>query len=118
MPCLGVDLIEIERIEKAVSRWSERFLRRVYTAGELEICQRRVSALAARFAAKEAVMKLLGTGVKGTGWKEIEVLSLQSGKPVLHLHGRALKRAMEMGITNIEISMSHSHQNALATALG
>lgn len=118
MPRLGVDLIEIERIEEALTRWQDRFLYRVYTAGELEICQQRVPALAVRFAGKEAIMKLLGTGVKGVGWKEIEILSLDSGKPVVHLHGRALQKAKEMGISQIEISLSHSRQNALATALG
>ena len=118
MPRLGVDLIEIERIEEALARWQERFLQRVYTAGELEICQQRVPALAVRFAGKEAVMKLLGTGVKGVGWKEIEILALESGKPVVHLHDRALQKAIEMGISQIEISLSHSRQNALAAALG
>lgn len=117
MSHLGVDLIEIERIEEALARWQERFLHRIYTAGELEICQKRVPALAVRFAGKEAVMKVLGTGAKGVGWKEIEILALDTGKPVVHLHGRALQKANEMGISRIEISLSHSRQNAMATAL-
>jgi holo-[acyl-carrier protein] synthase len=65
----GIDIVEIPRFEKALSRWGERFLERVYTANELTICQGRVPELAARFAAKEAVMKALGTGMRGVGWR-------------------------------------------------
>ena len=118
MQRIGTDLIEIERIEKALARWGLRFLNRVYTARELELCRRHPPTLAVRFAAKEAIMKLLGTGAKGVGWKEIEILSLNSGKPVVHLHGRAIKKAIEIGITTIEVSLSHSRQNALAMAIG
>ncbi len=115
---LGVDLIEIDRIEKALARWGEKFLHRVYTAREIEYYSHKASILAVRFAGKEAVMKLMGTGTKGVGWREIEILHLDSGKPVVRLHGRALEKAREMGISDIEISMSHSRQNALATAIG
>ncbi|MBI4333354.1 MAG: holo-ACP synthase [Chloroflexi bacterium] len=115
---LGVDLIEIGRIEQAVARYGERFLQRVYTAREIEFYSHKASVLAVRFAGKEAVMKLLGTGVRGVGWKEIEILHLDSGKPVVHLHGRAAEKAREMGITSIEVSLSHSRENALAAAIG
>ncbi len=114
---LGVDLIEIDRIEAAVVRWGIRFLTRVYTPREIEYYSHKASILAVRFAAKESVMKVLGTGTKGVGWKEIEVLHLDSGKPVVHLHGRALEKAAELGISSIEVSMTHSRGNAMATAI-
>ncbi len=117
MAYLGVDLIEIDRIEGALERWGDKFLHRVYTPREIQYYSRKASVLAVRFAGKEAVMKVLGTGTRGVGWKEIEILHLESGKPVVHLHGRALKKAREMGIAEIEISMSHSRMNALATAI-
>lgn len=115
---LGVDLIEIERIESALSRWGERFLQRIYTKKEIEAYSRHPRVLAVRFAGKEAIMKLLGTGTRGVGWKEIEILHLDSGKPIVHLYGRALNKAREFGISSIEISMSHSRQNAIAAAIG
>ncbi|MBI4332306.1 MAG: holo-ACP synthase, partial [Chloroflexi bacterium] len=97
MAYLGVDLIEIERIQGAMDRWGDRFLQRVYTDREVAFHSRKASVLAVQFAGKEAVMKLLGTGTKGVGWKEIEILRLDSGKPVVHLHGRALRRARDLG---------------------
>ncbi|MDZ4245886.1 MAG: holo-ACP synthase [Dehalococcoidia bacterium] len=118
MAYIGVDLIEIDRIEKALQRWGQKFLNRVYTAPEQDICRRKANALAVRFAGKEAVMKMLGTGRKGAGWKDIEILAHDSGKPVVQLNGRALKKARELGITTIEISLSHSRENAVATVIG
>ena len=118
MHCVGLDIIEICRIERAVSRWGERFLHRVYTEAELELCQNRSPALAIRFAAKEAVMKALGTGTKGVGWREVEVLSNQDGKPLVYLHGKARSRAEEMGLRGLDISLSHSRDYAVASAVG
>jgi len=78
---VGVDIIEIYRIERVIALWGERFLKRVYTETEFNDCQGRAPGLAVRFAAKEAVMKVLGTGIKGVGWREIEVVSNRDGKP-------------------------------------
>lgn len=118
MHCVGVDIIEIGRIERVATRWGERFLKRVYTEAELGICKNRAPALAARFAAKEAVMKALGTGVKGVGWREIEVLANSDGKPLLHLYGGAKKKAEELGMRELGISLSHSKEYAIASVVG
>lgn len=115
---IGLDIIEIARIEGALGRWGERFLRRVYTEEELSICRNRSQALAVRFAAKEAVMKALGTGTKGVGWHDIEVLSNSDGKPLVCLHGRAQKRSEELGLGGLAISLSHSRQYAVASVVG
>ena len=115
---VGVDVIEIERVEAALARFGERFLRRVYTAEEAAFCRGRVHELAARFAAKEAVMKALGTGAKGVAWREIEVLPNHRGKPLVYLHGRAKERAERIGLEGIDISMSHSRDFAVAFVVG
>jgi len=115
---VGVDIIEIPRIEAALNRHGERFLRRVYTELEAAFCRGRSSELAARFAAKEAVMKALGTGAHGVSWSEIEVLPNHRGKPLVYLHGRAKKRAEKIGLEGIDISMSHSREYAVAFVVG
>ncbi len=115
---IGLDIIEIARIEAAVERWGERFLRRIYTEEELHISRNRAPALAVRFAAKEAVMKALGTGTKGVGWREIEVLSNDNGKPSVYLNGRAQKKAEELGLGELAISLSHSRDYAIASIIG
>ena len=111
----GIDIIEIARIKKAVDRWGERFLRRIYTEAELKLYCKKPQSLAARFACKEAVMKLLGTGRKGTSWREIETLSHPSGKPLVKLYGRAQKQAEKLGIKEIAVSLSHSKEYAIAS---
>jgi len=118
MHCIGVDIIEIARIEKAVAHWGERFLKRIYTEKELELCRNQGAALAAHFAAKEAAMKALGTGTKGTGWQEVETLSSPSGQPVVYLHGKAENRAQELGLKGLAISLSHCRDYAVATVIG
>ncbi len=110
----GVDIIEISRIARTLERYGERFLRRIYTPGEMEYCRGRPSKLASRFAAKEATMKALGTGVRGVGWKDIEVTRAPSGAPGIVLHGRAKSRAERLGVVEISISMSDSRDNAVA----
>jgi holo-[acyl-carrier protein] synthase len=115
---IGVDIIEIPRIEEAIARFGDRFLRRVYTDAEITTYRTRPSSLACRFAAKEAVMKVLGTGYRGVGWHDIEILSEVSGKPVVFLHGRAKERAAAIGLTGITISLSDSKEHAVAVALG
>jgi holo-[acyl-carrier protein] synthase len=114
---VGVDIIEIERIRQVFQRHGERFLRRVYTEAEIAYCRGRVPELAARFAAKEAVSKALGTGLIGRGgifWREVEVLSDARGKPLVHLHGQAKDRAEGLGLKEFAISLSHSQEYALA----
>ena len=111
---IGVDIIEIGRIKEAVESWGEKFLRRVYTESELAAYRNKPSSLAARFACKEAVMKLLGTGRMGINWQEIETLSHTSGQPRVNLYGRAQVKADEMGIKAIAVSLSHSKEYAIA----
>jgi holo-[acyl-carrier protein] synthase len=111
----GIDIIEIDRIQNVLFKYPSRFLTKIFTEYEINYCRGRATQLAARFASKEAAMKALGTGTRGVGWKEVEVQRLRSGKPYIILHGRAKKRAESMGITKIELSISHSKN--LATAM-
>ncbi|MSQ11867.1 MAG: holo-[acyl-carrier-protein] synthase [Dehalococcoidia bacterium] len=110
----GVDIIEIPRIAKAQARWGDRFLTRIFTSGELTYSRGRAPQLAARFAAKEAVMKALGTGVRGVGWKEIEVIREPGGPPAVRLHGHAAARASALGLRRFALSISHSREYAVA----
>lgn len=115
---IGTDIIEIARIRQAIDRWGERFLRRVYTEPELRLYGRRPRSLAARFASKEAVAKLLGAKGKGISWRDIETLAYPDGKPRLNLYGRARREAGKLGIKEIAVSLSHSREYAVATAIG
>jgi len=109
-------MIEIERVRAAIDAHGDRFLHRVYTGAELACCGRRVESLAARFAAKEAVAKALGTGIwrNGVMWTDIEVLKEASGAPVLHLHGAAAAIAAAKGLNEWSISLSHDRSRAIA----
>jgi holo-[acyl-carrier protein] synthase len=111
---VGTDMIEIERIARAVDRWGERFLNHVYTPKEIAVSRGRIPELAARFAAKEAISKALGTGLMGISWGEMETLPDRRGQPHVCLHARALKRAQELGLREFAISLSHSRDYALA----
>ena len=115
---IGIDLVEIARIEEVFARRGERFRARVFTEGEISYCERRASkfaSYAARFAAKEAAMKALGTGwADGVGWTDVEVVSGPNGAPVLQLHRRALERMLEIGATKAHISLTHSGNLAIA----
>ncbi len=115
---MGVDIIEIERIAATLERFGERFLQRVYTEDEAVYCRGRAAQLAARFAAKEAVMKALGSGTRGVGWREVEVRRKRSGEPEIALHGRAAVRAAELGIGRFAVSLSHSRRYAVASVVG
>jgi len=115
---VGIDLVEIDRVRKALERHRERFRTRVFTPTELAVCGDRPHRLAVRFAAKEATMKALGTGIRGVAWREIEVLPDRRGKPLLFLRGRAQKRAREMGLACLEVSLTHSREYAMATVIG
>jgi holo-[acyl-carrier protein] synthase len=116
---VGVDLVEMDRIERAVNRYGERFLVRIYTPEELARYRRRLPELAARFAAKEAVSKALGVGLNhisshGIGWQEVAVLPDPLGKPLLRLSGRARVLAEEQGLRTWAISLSHGRDHAIA----
>lgn len=116
---VGVDIIEVERVEKALTSRGERFAGRVFTEREIRYCdstRTRFQSYAARFAAKEAVSKLLGTGFSGFLPRDIEVVTDDEGRPEVVLHGRARELAASAGIENIEISLSHVRQMAIAVA--
>ncbi len=115
----GVDLVKIARIERALERHGERFLKRVFTMAEVLYCRARPPELAARFAAKEAVSKALGVGVRmmsrdGIGWKDAEIVGDMRGKPLIRLHGRAAERAEELALTEWAVSLSHTREHAIA----
>jgi holo-[acyl-carrier protein] synthase len=114
---VGVDLIEIDRLTRALARWGDRFLARVYTPTEVAHCRGRIPELAVRFAAKEAVSKALGVGIwwrGGIAWTEAEVRSNRLGKPEVKLYGRAAEYAQQQGLDEWAISLSHSREHAIA----
>lgn len=115
----GVDLVRISRVERALERHGERFLERVFTPSEILYSRRRPAELAARFAAKEAVAKALGVGMRmmareGIRWHEAEIVGDHRGKPTVRLHGRAAERAGELGLTEWAVSLSHTDDHAVA----
>jgi holo-[acyl-carrier protein] synthase len=110
----GVDIIEIARIEQAIARHGERFLQRVYTPAEIAAYRDRPWSLAARWAAKEAVSKALGTGLGEVAWTDIEVLGDERNAPTLRLSGRALEMAQALGLQEWAISLSHTDKLAIA----
>jgi holo-[acyl-carrier protein] synthase len=118
---LGTDLIEIERIQASLDRFGERFLERVFTAGEIAYCRRKrqsAESFAARFAAKEAGAKALGTGIsRGVSWKEIEVTRAMGERPMLHFSGRAGELAKAMGVRRAQLTLSHSRDLAMAVVV-
>lgn len=126
----GIDLVEVARIEHAVTRWGERFLQRVFTPTERAACQTRMASLAARWAAKEAAAKMLGVGLRGLGgasrhtdrdavaWTEIEITNDDRGRPLLALHGRAAERATALGLRSWSVSLSHTRDLAIASVVG
>ena len=119
---LGTDLIEIERVQQSIDRFGERFMQRLFTPGEIAYCLRKkkraAESFAARFAAKEAGAKALGTGIsRGISWKEIEVRREAGERPTLHLSGRAAERAAAMGVRRVQLSLTHSHALAMAVVV-
>jgi holo-[acyl-carrier protein] synthase len=117
MLTVGVDIVELWRIKAVVDRHGQRFLDRIYTPEEQAYCRGRIPQLAARFAAKEAVMKALGTGIRGVGWRDIEVTRKRGGAPQVTLHNRGSARAARMGMTQIAISISHSREYAVVSVV-
>jgi holo-[acyl-carrier protein] synthase len=115
---IGIDMIAIPRVRRVLERHNQRFLQRVFTREEVAYCRGRIPELAARFAAKEAVMKALGTGARGVAWREIEVLPNRRGKPLVYLYGRARERAERIGLTGLDVTMSHEQEFAIAAVVG
>lgn len=117
----GIDVVEIERIASVIERYGSRFLERVFTASEIEYCQHKkncAESFAARFAAKEAGAKALGTGIQhGVIWTEIEVRRVHGQRPTLHYFGRAHEIAEKMGVRRVSLSLTHSKTTAIASVV-
>jgi holo-[acyl-carrier protein] synthase len=117
----GIDIAEVPRIQQSIERFGDRFLQRVYTAGEIRYCDSKVNRAeryAARFAAKEAAMKALGTGWShGVRWRDCEVVRLPSGRPTISFHGKAGEIAARLGVKNAALSLSHTAEQAIAQVI-
>ena len=118
---LGIDLAEVDRIQKAVERYGRKFIERIYTPGEIAYVERKATRFeryAARLAAKEAGMKAIGTGWRrGVRWRDFEVANLPSGRPTLRLHGAAARVAESLEVRNIALSMTHTERDAMAIVI-
>jgi len=118
----GIDMVDCRRLQESIERHGERFLQRVFTPAELDYCRgrkRQVEHLAGRFAAKEAVLKVLGTGWRsGICWTDVEVRNDPSGQPRVLLAGRCKELADRMGVDEVLVSISHIHTHAIASAIG
>jgi holo-[acyl-carrier protein] synthase len=115
---LGIDIIKVDRIRASIERFGERFAKRVLTPSEQRYVRMRPETFAGRWAAKEAVSKVLGLGVRGIGWRDIEVERLPTGQPSVRLHGRAAARAEQLGMDRIAVSITHESDYAVAIAFG
>lgn len=111
---VGIDIIEIKRIQNVKSRYPSRFLKKIFTENEIIYCRNRSPQLAARFAAKEAMMKALGTGIRGVSWKDVEVIRYRGQAPQIKLSGRGKKVGERIGLKNTSLSISHSREYAVA----
>jgi holo-[acyl-carrier protein] synthase len=110
----GIDALEIERVQQGIDRFGERFMSRFFTQAERDYCQGAAYRLAARIAAKEAVAKALGTGIGEVSWRDIEVQHDERGRPILHLYGKAAQVAGALGVTEWDVSLSHTETTATA----
>src|SRR5262249_1445012 len=117
----GIDIIEVPRVAESISRFGERFLRRIYTEEEIRYCDskaNRIERYAARFAANEAAMKALGTGwSRGLLWRDIEVYRRPGSRPTIRFHGKAAEIAAGMGAKNVALSLSHTSEQAIASVI-
>jgi holo-[acyl-carrier protein] synthase len=117
----GIDIAEVPRIAESIARFGDRFLHRIYTEGEIRYCEskpNRVERYAARFAAKEAAMKALGTGWNhGVRWRDVEVTRLPGGRPTMTFHGKAAEFAAQLGAVHIALSISHTAEQAIAQVI-
>jgi holo-[acyl-carrier protein] synthase len=114
---VGIDLIDIDRIVAILSRFPERFRGRILTPAEDRYCHGRAERIAGRWAAKEAVSKVLGLGVRGVGWRDIEILPNRAGQPQVYLHARAAARAAALELKELTVSISHERRMAVAVAV-
>ena len=114
---IGIDLIDIDRIHEVLGRFPDRFRLRVLTPAEQRYCGHKVERIAGRWAAKEAISKVLGLGVRGVGWREIEILPNRAGAPQVYLHDRAARRAASMDLDDVTVSISHERRMAVAVAV-
>jgi holo-[acyl-carrier protein] synthase len=110
----GIDLIEIERVREAIERHGDKFIARIFTEYEQKECKGRIPSLAARFAAKEAVAKALGTGIGDVRWLDIEIRGDENNAPRLYLYGMAEAKAKEKGLSNWSVSLTHTESQAMA----
>lgn len=115
---LGIDIVRVERIRAALERFGPRFSKRVLTESEQRYVRGRPETMAGRWAAKEAVSKVLGLGIRGIGWRDIEVERLPTGQPAVRLHGRAAARAAQLGMERVALSITHESEYAVAIAFG
>ena len=115
---LGIDIIRVERIRQTMARFGDRFAQRILTPAERRYVRDRPGTMAGRWAAKEAVSKVLGLGVRGIGWRDIEIERLPTGQPAVRLSGRAAARAEQLGMERIAVSISHEDEYAVAIAFG
>lgn len=115
---LGIDIIRVSRIKASLERFGDRFVARVLTPTEAAYVRNRPETMAGRWAAKEAVSKVLGLGVRGIGWRDIEIERLPTGQPAVKLHGRAQGRAQQLGMGRVAVSISHESDFAVAIAFG
>ena len=117
----GIDIAEVPRIAQSIERYGDRFLQRIYTEGERRYCDskaNRAERYAARFAAKEAAMKALGTGwSRGVRWRDIEVSRMPGGRPTIAFHGKAAEFAAKLGARNVALSLSHTVDQAIAQVI-
>lgn len=117
----GIDIAEVPRIRQSIERFGQRFLQRIYTPGEIRYCESRrnkIERYAARFAAKEAAMKALGTGWNhGVRWRDCEVVRLPGGRPTMEFHGKAGEFAARLGVRNAALSISHTAEQAIAQVI-
>ena len=117
----GIDIAEVPRIAQAISRYGDRFLRRIFTEGEIQYCESkasRVQSYAARFAAKEAAMKALGTGWnRGVRWRDVEVCRQPGSRPTLAFHGKAAEFASRLGAVHVALSLTHTSDEAIAQVI-
>ncbi|MFW6006588.1 MAG: holo-ACP synthase [Halanaerobiales bacterium] len=117
----GIDLVKINRIKKMIGKWGNRFLNKIFSVNEINYCQKhkkQYSHFAARFAAKEAVVKMLGTGMQKIRWKDIEIINNSRGKPGVNLSGKAAEIAEKNNITSIHISITHEKEYAAVQVIG
>jgi holo-[acyl-carrier protein] synthase len=115
---VGVDIIEVDRVRRVYEKHPERFLQRVFTEQEVLQCRGKAVRLAGRFAAKEAISKALGTGLRGVQWREMEIVQLRSGRPSVRLHGMAKLRAQQLGLTAFDVSIADLAHLSIAIAVG